>query len=157
LLAATDSPQVLMTMGIDDLEPLRAALENDDDVAAAGPMTFLPASPVELDSGLFAPLGDGFGATVVRPIIREGRRADPSRANELMVNEAYADRTGLRVGAHTTVKGPFGIDQPVEIVGIYQSPLDVGPNGANPAALATNAFSDRWFPVVVDAVDPDAL
>ena len=64
----------------------------------------------------------------------EGRRADPRRADELLINAPMAHVAHLRVGDRTTLSGPFGIDQPVRVVGIYVSPLDLGPNGNQPGS-----------------------
>jgi hypothetical protein len=157
LLDATDSPEVVLTTTLDDTEVARTELERDPAVAAFGAMTFLPVSPEGATSGLFAPMGRGFGDTVVRPVILEGRLPDQTRVDEVVINQAMADQTGLRVGGRTRLRGPFGIEQPVSVVGRYLSPLDVGPNGGAASAVTTPAFTDRWFPVLLQNVERGAL
>src|SRR5207302_10643418 len=106
------------------------------------------------DVGTYAGIGPGFGSTVFRPLIVRGRRPVADRADEVTINQALADLTGLDVGDHTRYLGPTGIDQPVTIVGIHRTPLDIGPNGGAAASMGTPAFMARWFPGVAKEFGP---
>jgi hypothetical protein len=109
----------------------------------------MPASvegmPGADQQGLFAGLGPGFGTTVWRPLVERGRLADPARADEITVNQEYANLARVHVGDTVRLTGSAGIDQRATVVGIHRSPLDIGPNGGAPSAFATPAFVDRWW------------
>lgn len=153
LLARTNAPQALVMVPVDGIAATVDQLQARDDVVAAGAFTWMPAAPAGLDSddiGTWAGIGPEFGDTVFRPLIIRGREANPDRAGEVTVNEPLAELAHLEVGDHVRYVGPSGIDQPVEIVGIHRSPLEIGPNGGSPSSAATPAFMDRWYADVAD-------
>src|SRR5204862_331127 len=119
LTTRTYSPQVLGSSSVDDTETILAGLRAMPDVAAAAAFAWMPASPVGLkpEQGLFAGLGDGFGQTVLRPIIERGRRADPRRADEVTINDVMAKFAHLTVGSRTHLVGP-SIEQDASVVAI---------------------------------------
>ena len=150
LEAATDAPDALASSGLAQLDSTRATIAARGDVAAVGAFTWMPVAidvPGTEGIGLFGALGDGFGDTVWRPLMLRGRLANPDRVDEITINEAYAELSGVEVGDRVHLKGP-GIDQPATIVGIHRSSLDIGPNGGLPSAVATRAFVG---PLVADA------
>ena len=158
LTTRTYSPQVLGSSSVDDTETILAGLRAMPDVAAAAAFAWMPASPVGLkpEQGLFAGLGDGFGQTVLRPIIERGRRADPRRADEVTINDVMAKFAHLTVGSRTHLVGP-SIEQDATVVGIHVSPLDIGTNGNGPSMFGTPAFMARWWPEIRKLQGSDAL
>src|SRR5262245_16457434 len=152
LIEATRGPQVLVNVPASKVDQLRARIEAQPDVAATGGFSYLPVSikgmPQAEQQGMFVGVGPGFGTTVLRPLIVEGRRADPARVDEITVNAPYAKLAGVNVGDRVTLAGygALRLSQEATVVGIHQSPLDVGPNGGAPLALGTPAFWARWLP-----------
>lgn len=153
LLERTNAPQAYVLTSVDDTPATLDRLQRRDDVVAAGRFNWMPAAPAGLgrdDIGTWAGIGPEFGDTIYRPLIIRGRQANPDHADEVTINEPLAELAHLEVGDHVRYVGPAGIDQPVEIVGIHRSPLEIGPNGGSPSSVATPAFMARWFPGVAD-------
>lgn len=161
LQSATLSPQAGVSVSPKEVDAVRAALAARPDVAAAGAFNWMPASakgmPGADQYGVFAGLGPGFGTTVWRPIVDRGRLANPARADEITVNQAYADLADIQVGDRVELTGPTGIDQRATVVGIHRSPLDLGPNGGEPSAYGTPAFMARWWPGVASLPDAEGF
>ena len=131
----------MLSVSPDEAERAVKVVGARSDVSAAGAFSWMPSTPREANGpgseqiGIYAAIGPGFGDTVFRPMIERGRRADSTRADEITINEALADLTGLDVGDETVLVG-LGpdADQPATVVGIHRSALDVGPNGGAPGA-----------------------
>lgn len=145
----------MLSVAPDEAERVVKVVGARSDVSAVGAFSWMPATPREANGpgseqiGIYAAIGPGFGDTAFRPTIERGRRADGTRADEITINEALADLTGLDVGDETVLVGLGpGADQPATVVGIHRSALDVGPNGGAPAALGTSAFMARWWPYI---------
>ena len=74
----------------------------DPHVAAAVGVAFVAVASVD-DPNLFpfaAPDSDALGRTIERPLILAGRRADPTRADEVVLPEGVARRVHKGVGDH---------------------------------------------------------
>jgi ABC-type lipoprotein release transport system permease subunit len=117
------------------------------EVAAAGAFTYTPVAPAPLvpgqDAGAFIALDRSFGTKVYRPLIIKGRRADPTNANEVTINEALAAK-GVHVGQRVRLRAGFG-DKAKEIasatiVGIERGEFDLGVNSGNAVVELNNAF-----------------
>ena len=145
----------MLSVAPDDAERAVKVVGARPDVSGVGAFSWMPSTPREANGpgseqiGIYAALGPGFGDTVFRPMIERGRHADSTRADEITINGALADLTGLDVGDETVLVG-LGpdADQPATVVGIHRSALDVGPNGGAPGALGTPAFMARWWPYI---------
>ncbi len=160
LVARTDTASILGSTTAEDIDPLLADLRARPEIRVAAAFSYFPTYPEGRDPngfGMFAGIGPGFGETIIRPVILEGRRANPARADEITINRAYADKADLQVGDDTRLLGPFGISQDVTIVGIHLTPLDVGANGSQPSANGTPAFGKRWAPVILASEFGQAL
>ena len=155
LLDDNRAGEFMLSVPSDEAERAVKLLAARSDVSAVGAFSWMPSTPREAGGpgseqiGIYASLGPGFGDTVFRPTIERGRRADITRADEITINAALADLTGLDVGDATVLVG-LGpdADQPATVVGIHRSALDVGPNGGAPGALGTPAFMARWWPYI---------
>jgi hypothetical protein len=148
----------------DDLNAAAARLARVDGVeATAGEVELFT---VPKDSGLIPtfdlhPLAPSSAATspVNTPVVRHGRAIDPSRADEVALNEDLASRLHVGVGDALTLQSatqawidkafsaqdpgpPDGPEVEVRVVGIVRSPVDFGPT---PAVLHLSpAFLDRY-------------
>ncbi len=129
-------------------------------VVAFGYITVSPeqfglATP-EQPMGAFTGLTPGFGTDFYRPIITDGRAADPTRADEFTINRVMADVTGLQPGdAVVLVSVPSAVRQPATMVGIHVGVLDTGLNTGTPLSLLTPAFGAKWFGVYLAALSPE--
>lgn len=145
----------MLSVPPDEAERAVTVLEGRSDVVAAGAFSWMPHTPREANApgseqiGMYAAIGPGFGEAVFRPIIVRGRHLDSAQANEITINEALADLTGLDPGDETVLVG-LGpeADQPATVVGIHRSALDIGPNGGAPSARGTPAYMARWWPYI---------
>ncbi|MEQ1786690.1 MAG: hypothetical protein ABL966_06540, partial [Acidimicrobiales bacterium] len=157
----TFAPDALAEVANDALAEGRATIASRPDVAGVGAFSYLPAriadNPAVEDLGMFAGYGPGFGTEVLRPLIDEGRLFNPERDDELLINRAYADLAGVGVGDRVHLAGPAGISQDATIVGIERSSLEIGPNGGQPGALGTPAFTARWLPALKELAGFDVV
>jgi ABC-type lipoprotein release transport system permease subunit len=102
LMEQTRSDDVSVEVGPEHFGPIEALPE----VAAAAPASFMFVSP---DAGSFdslialASVDGRFGDEVNRPLLVSGRRPDPERADEALVNTAFADRFGVEAGDPLTL------------------------------------------------------
>ena len=150
LSTATNAPDGGLVVATEDVEAAVADLRARPDVAGVGAFSYMPAAPSNLavdESGLYAGFGPGFGTSVYRSLIVEGRRPDDDEAGEITINRSLQELTGLQVGDRTDMLGP-GIEQPAVVVGIHRNPLEIGPNGGSPTALGSAAFLAAWWPAV---------
>lgn len=158
----TRAPDVLAQVPVDDGEAALAAVRSRPGVEAAALMGFMMVAPEDDlpegagPSAAFVGLSPGFGTSVYRPLILDGRAADPARADELTINPAMARSTGLRPGDQVVlVSPPSEVRQPATVVGIQIGVLDLALNTGSPLALLTPAFGARWFDVSLAELPPD--
>jgi hypothetical protein len=119
-------------------------------VTAVGTLVYTPVRPTTVERtdevGAFVALDDGFAQTVYRPRILSGRRPDPTRANEVTVNQPLADLAGIEAGDRVPLEVGWATEGPVKrlgdatVVGIHVGGFDVGGNGGQPNMLLPNAF-----------------
>lgn len=123
-----------------------AALPSVDAIA---PFSFTPVAPkglrAEVDVASFVGLTDAFASSVYRPRILAGRRPRAGRADEVTMNQALADRTGLRVGQRVNLVSGFDPASltelgPVTVVGVHVGSFDVGPNAGGATLILPAAF-----------------
>jgi ABC-type lipoprotein release transport system permease subunit len=99
----------------------------------------LPGVP---EGGAFAAADDRLTRTVQRGRLVEGRRFDPSKTDEILVNPAMASAAGVRSGQRVTLHG-VGEDTfstEVTVVGVVLTANDLALNTGFPAAVLTPAF-----------------
>jgi hypothetical protein len=95
--------------------------------------------------GAILPLDRAALDRISRPVLTEGRRADPARVDEAVANPDFVAETGRGVGDEVVLVDPFGlIRQPVTIVGIGVQPIDFTSGLGSPLAYLTPAFVDTW-------------
>ena len=157
----TRSPDVFTQVSVAGADAALADLVARPGVAAGtlmGYMVVFPQGRVPAGAnppGAFVGLSPGVGTTIYRPLILAGRAADPARADELTINEAMAELTGLRPGDRVTmVSYPPTVNQPATVVGIHAGSLDVTLNSGRPSALMTPAFGAAWFDTWVATLQP---
>jgi ABC-type lipoprotein release transport system permease subunit len=127
-------------------------------VEAVAPASFFFVAPEGLEGEdilTLAAIDDRFNRVVDRPILLEGRRPLPDRADEVLVNEETADRLGLEAGDQLTLTsltseqmerliggddpgGPAGPDIDVTVVGVGRTQQELA-NDA-PIIVFTPAF-----------------
>ena len=153
---------------LDELDAHDAAVEVSPDyfdeiaglpqVEAVAPASFMFVTPAGFEGdGLttMAPTDDRFNEVVDRPLLLEGRRPEPVRVDEVLVNEEAADRLGIEVGSVLTLASltpeqqerleddenlgePAGPEVDVTVVGIGRTELELA--GTTPILLLTPAF-----------------
>ncbi len=131
-------------------------LRSRDGVMSVARMSFmmvgLEGAP---PTGGFAGRDPGFGTEIYRPIVLVGRRADPTRADEVTINPRMAEVTGLHPGDHVVVVSTGdAVRQPATVTGITVGALDTGLNGGAPLMLLTPAFGATWFDTYFAALPP---
>ncbi len=154
---ATLGPELIGVLpATDDWRALVVGLEAQPGAPAVAAFTYMGVAPERFTdlAGAHVGLTPSFGDTIYRPRILEGRRADPARADELTINAAMAEVTGLSVGDDVTlVADGTEIRQQARVVGIHQGGFDVGSNAGDANALLTPAFADRWYETWADGAD----
>jgi hypothetical protein len=139
--------------GADELE---AALRVRPDVVATGQYAWMFVYPV-MDSpvppeGMYVALSDSVGRDIAVPLIVAGRAADPTRADELTLNETYAQQLGLRPGARVELRtSPDVVVQAATVVGIHRGTRDLNEDAGGASGLLTPAFGRLWFQQFRDA------
>jgi ABC-type lipoprotein release transport system permease subunit len=134
-------------------------------ISVAGEFVTLSMTPAALEASAIdnvlvtAPVDGEFSRAVARPLVVDGRRADPAAVDELEINEELAARLGVRVGdevpfvslspeqgqelaATGVLPGePEGPAPTLTVIGVLRGPSDVlrGNRDAFPA-LVTPAF-----------------
>ena len=114
--------------------------------AAAGYAYLVPDGRLEdFFGGAIVPLDRAVLDRISRPVVTEGRRADPARVDEAVANPDFVTETGRGVGDQVVLVDPFGlIRQRVTIVGIGVQPIDFTSGLGSPLAYLTPAFVDEW-------------
>ena len=113
----------------------------------------------------FPPASAGLTSTVERPVVLQGRRANPDRADEVMATPHYMTAHHLRVGDRLTVHlsspaqatagfdastgKPLGPRLTVHIVGVVRSPFFIDQPGDSGEVLPTYAFFQRYRRYIV--------
>jgi hypothetical protein len=139
-------------------DALEAALRARPDAVATGQYAWMFVYPV-LDSplppeGMYVALSDSVGRDIAAPIIVAGRAADPTKADELTLNEAYAQQLGLKPGARVELRSnPDTVVQTVTVVGIHRGTRDLNEDAGAASALLTPAFGHLWFQQYRDAFE----
>jgi hypothetical protein len=158
--------------------PLAPQLEAVNGVAGALDATLLGAFPAGSSEDEFYPLLAPTGTVVPevhnRPIVVDGRLADPDAPHEVAVGERTARRLSLEVGGVLQVVSlrpgqefgdePRGPTVDVRVVGITRDLEDITAQETRPAiTLLTPAFRDRYLPDIAPigeltlvALDPGA-
>ena len=132
-----------------DADELEAALRARPDVVATGQYAWMFVYAL-LDGGdpdgMYVALSDSYGRDIAVPVIVAGRAADPARADELTINEAMAELTGLRPGDRIELRsGPEVVEQPATVVGVHRGTRDLNEDAGLVSAILTPAFGRRWF------------
>ena len=98
--------------------------------------------PGVIEGGAFAAADDRLLRTVHRGRVIDGRRPDPSRADEIVVNPVMADAAGVRAGQPVRLvgAGESKFTKDVTVVGVVVSDNDLALNTGFPSALLTPAF-----------------
>jgi ABC-type lipoprotein release transport system permease subunit len=126
------------------------ALASMPGVRGVGRFSYTPVAPSPLtpgvDAGAFVGLDPDFLSRVDRPLVVQGRLADPDAGDEVVVNETLADSAGLRPGQEIDLVS--GFDQPAPIgsatvVGVVRGTFDVGANAGNGSLLLSRAFLEQ--------------
>jgi hypothetical protein len=150
LLVATRSPHYIAQMPLDQYAEVASVLESEPGVAAVGAMSYMGVGPegwsIFDQVGAFTGVAGGFLDTVYAPRILRGRAARPERADEITINEAMADLTGLDPGDHVhLVSQPAAVDQDATVVGVHRAPFELAFIRGGAIALLTPAFGERWY------------
>ncbi len=98
--------------------------------------------PAVMEGGAFAATDDRLLRTVHRGRLLEGRRPDPSRADEIVVNPVMASAAGVRAGQRIRLVGvgDSQFSKEVTVVGVLLTDNDLALNTGFPSALLTPAF-----------------
>lgn len=98
--------------------------------------------PGVMEGGAFAAADDRLLRTVHRGRVIEGRRPDPSRADEIVVNPVMADAARVRSGQQVRLVGvgESEFSKDVTVVGVVVSDNDLAVNTGFPSVLLTPAF-----------------
>ncbi len=148
--------------GLDDATVER--LSEIPGVEGLARFTLVPIAPKPLVPGQDA---IGFGAvdpdfldSVARPIVLDGRLADPDATDEIVINEAMAEASGYGPGDRVTLQAGWEDAQDVgeaTVVGVVRSTFDVGPSsGGSVMLLSHTAFEALPDPLRED-VQPNAV
>ena len=117
------------------------------EVVAASAFTFIPlASEDEEIEFPMAGLSPGWLRDVYRPRIMSGRLPDPTRVDEILVNEDTARRHHFIPGDVVVLEDflGLGIVQPMTIVGIHRGVTDLALADTYSGSIATEAFGRRF-------------
>jgi hypothetical protein len=160
LLERTLAPDAISTVDEELFERLTALPE----VAAAARFSYTPVAPEPLvpgvDGGAFVAMDEGWLTTVYRPAILEGRELRESATDEVLINEALADRADLGPGDRVLLRS--GFEDPVAlgevtIAGVARGQFDVGANAGNPSVLLPYALFDAHREDLIVLPDAPAL
>lgn len=147
--SVTLAPHAVVSLPQDATPGTLALVAELPSVDAVAPFSFTPVAPkglrAEVDVASFVGLTDAFSNSVYRPRILAGRRPRAGRADEVTMNQALADRTGLRVGQRVTLVSGFDPAEltdlgRVTVVGVHAGSFDIGPNAGGATLLLPAAF-----------------
>lgn len=148
--------------GLDD-----ATVEQLRDIAGVEGLarfTLVPIAPAPLVPGQdaigFAAVDPDFLDAVARPLVLEGRLADPDATDEIVINEAMADASGYGPGDRVTLVAGFEDAQEVgdaTVVGVVRSTFDVGPSSGGLVMLLSNTAFGALPEPVRQNVQPNAV
>jgi ABC-type lipoprotein release transport system permease subunit len=103
--------------------------------------------PAVMEGGAFAATDERLLRTVHRGRLIEGRRPDPSRADEIVVNPVMASAAGVRAGQRIRLVGvgDSQFSKEVTVVGVLLTDNDLALNTGFPTALLTPAFYKAYL------------
>ena len=142
-------------------EAVLADVADEPGVVATTAAVGIPLGSEELETGVISGLASGWLHDIYRPRMITGRLPDPTRADELIVNEDTAEKHHLAPGDVVVLEEfvGLGISQPMTIVGIHRGVIDLALGDTYPGAIASEAFgrrfadqmygSCRWYPAGV--------
>src|SRR4051812_42386177 len=114
-------------------------------VVDAASFVFVPLATAAVPEGGAFANDERAGTTVLRPRITAGRRADPTRADEVTVNAAMAHAGDISPGDKITLRDPTGqLTLLATVVGIHMRTLDAGVQVTEPAVLLTPQFFSQY-------------
>ncbi len=176
LASRSHAADALLNIEEDDPELIDQirALPSTGDIGAATSM-FAVVDGVEADIGLVAPRGEGVATSIETGLLVEGRRPDPDRPDEIIVNETtaalIARGAGDEVVVHTLTPEqvaaeayfpPEGPDLELTIAGVIRD-VDDAASRAEGTLYATPAFYetvqgriDEFATYVVVLLEPGA-
>ncbi len=134
-------------------EDVLADLAARPEVVAASAFIFIPLVSDEIEFPM-AGLGPGWLRDVYRPRMISGRLPDPTRVDEMLVNEETA-RLHHFIPGDVVVLEDFlglGIVQPMTIVGIHRGVTDLALADTYSGSIATEAFGRRFGDAIYDFV-----
>ena len=104
-------------------------------VEAVAPASFMfvvaPAGFRSDDLSTMAPIDDRWNVVVDRPILLDGRRPQPDRVDEVLINEEAADRLGVQPGSVLTLAS-FTPDQVEQLIEGQDTANRRGPRSTSP-------------------------
>ena len=129
-----------------DLAERASRVPGVDRAAAAAYAVIVPEGRLEdFYGGVILPLTPGALEKFFTPVLTSGRHADPSRADEVVVNALYLDAAGVAIGDRVTLVDALGfIHQPVTVVGVGVFTVDFTYGAGAPLAYVTDGFAQRW-------------
>jgi hypothetical protein len=147
LSETTRAPHAVFSFPADADPALLERVADLPQVEAMGNFSYVPIAPAPLvpgqDASGFVPLDPVFGRELYRPLIVEGRRANPRRSDEVTINEKLRD-LGIRVGQRVQLRYGFEPDVTTigsaTVVGVERGEFDLGLNSANAVVWPTYAF-----------------
>ncbi len=134
-------------------EDVLADLAAQPEVVAASAFIFIPLGSDEIEFPM-AGLGPGWLRDVYRPRMISGRLPDPTRVDEILVNEETARRHQFIPGDVVVLEDflGLGIVQPMTIVGIHRGVADLALADTYSGSIATEAFGRRFGDAIHDFV-----
>lgn len=158
-LEATNSPDVLLQVPQDKVDQI-AALPSVSDVAPFGGMAVKQAGTDALigyDSISFAGTDERFGTVIGRPLVLEGRLADPGNVHEVTITDGYAADVGDEITIESLTPEQYqstfsdgGYPEPdgprvrARVVGVVRTGLDLSTNAGQEGFYVTPAFYRRY-------------
>ena len=152
---ARDTDVLLDAASVREARALTRDLRRVDGVAGTATTAYaylVPKGRLEdFYGGAILPLDRRALDAVWRPVPTSGRRADPRRVDEVVVNENFVAASGRGLGDEVVLVDPFGlVRQEVRIVGVSVMPVDFTFGAGAPLAFPTPAFARRWQPELLE-------
>ncbi len=160
----TRPADVLVDVGAVDDRAIRDVTQlSMVEVWGAYTVVFAIVDGVESDLAILAPSADRVGVVIERDQILRGHLPDPTRADEMAVNESAAEIVGVDVGDVISIATmtpeqvrdeeyfpPLGPQLRVRVVGVLRGTDDLAPSGADGGVFVA---SEAWLPTVHGEVD----